>query len=570
MKKFLLSIAAVAAAACGSYSAAADATIDDTYKVVASDADLELDGEYILCYETNAMGALSGKYHLRVANGVTITDDVATIASTDVQSFKLVAGTTGGTYAFQFAEGNFFSCTASKNNNLASATELAENCNLSISITDGVATIIPTANSNSNKCKIQYNSNTNQERFSNYNTGTQKDCTLYKKVTGGDPVDPVAPGYKWMLGEQEVEEATVTIGANDNLFPTLYNPNNVSVAYSIEADTEVASIDPATGEITLLNEGVAIVYAKSEATAKYLAGEEMYMLTVNPKAPETKCATPTFSIPSGSVVAGTEVTVSCETEGAILMLFVNEEPIESESNTYVVTINEETTISAWAEKERLEDSEITEATYTIKEIGDDPVEGTATFYAPGATEETDVVFITNGAAGDLDGESFKSGKVTITFDANSQSSSSKIWNDTEGLVRWYKNNKIVVTPDEYTAISEISLYVPSTSYHKTFTVYVGDSEIGTDVSSYTDNAGIWTTTESITSPVTLQATSAQIRFSYMTVKYKEATSGIKNVTATDENAPVEYYNLQGIRVNNPEGGVYIRRQGSTATKVLVK
>lgn len=38
----------------------------------------------------------------------------------------------------------------------------------------------------------------------------------------------------------------------------------------------------------------------------------------------------------------------------------------------------------------------------------------------------------------------------------------------------------------------------------------------------------------------------------------------------DANAPVEYYNLQGVRVANPENGLYIRRQGNTATKVLVK
>lgn len=38
----------------------------------------------------------------------------------------------------------------------------------------------------------------------------------------------------------------------------------------------------------------------------------------------------------------------------------------------------------------------------------------------------------------------------------------------------------------------------------------------------------------------------------------------------DANAPVEYFNLQGVRVANPENGLYIRRQGSTVTKVLVK
>ncbi|MCM1032252.1 MAG: Ig-like domain-containing protein [Odoribacter sp.] len=45
--------------------------------------------------------------------------------------------------------------------------------------------------------------------------------------------------------------------------------------------------------------------------------------------------------------------------------------------------------------------------------------------------------------------------------------------------------------------------------------------------------------------------------------------GIENIT-TDANAPVEYYNLQGMRVTNPSAGVYIRRQGNTVTKVFIK
>jgi len=48
--------------------------------------------------------------------------------------------------------------------------------------------------------------------------------------------------------------------------------------------------------------------------------------------------------------------------------------------------------------------------------------------------------------------------------------------------------------------------------------------------------------------------------------------GVTEVTAdADADAPVEYYNLQGVRVNNPAAGqIVIRRQGSTVTKVLVK
>lgn len=50
-------------------------------------------------------------------------------------------------------------------------------------------------------------------------------------------------------------------------------------------------------------------------------------------------------------------------------------------------------------------------------------------------------------------------------------------------------------------------------------------------------------------------------------------TGINGVGVdADENAPVEYYNLQGMRINNVDNnpGLYIRKQGNKATKVYVK
>ncbi len=52
-------------------------------------------------------------------------------------------------------------------------------------------------------------------------------------------------------------------------------------------------------------------------------------------------------------------------------------------------------------------------------------------------------------------------------------------------------------------------------------------------------------------------------------KIKPTSTAIDNIEAAD-NAPVEYFNLQGIRVANPENGLYIRRQGNKVTKVIVK
>ena len=45
-------------------------------------------------------------------------------------------------------------------------------------------------------------------------------------------------------------------------------------------------------------------------------------------------------------------------------------------------------------------------------------------------------------------------------------------------------------------------------------------------------------------------------------------SAIDTIEADDANAPVEYYNLQGVRVSGDEPGLYIMRQGNKVTKII--
>ena len=48
-------------------------------------------------------------------------------------------------------------------------------------------------------------------------------------------------------------------------------------------------------------------------------------------------------------------------------------------------------------------------------------------------------------------------------------------------------------------------------------------------------------------------------------------AGVSNVQIDNSNAPVEYFNLQGVRVNEPAAGnIYIRRQGTEAQKFIAK
>lgn len=51
----------------------------------------------------------------------------------------------------------------------------------------------------------------------------------------------------------------------------------------------------------------------------------------------------------------------------------------------------------------------------------------------------------------------------------------------------------------------------------------------------------------------------------------EVPTGINDVTVDGSDAPVEYFDLQGIRVSNPQAGrMVIRRQGTNVEKILVK
>lgn len=50
---------------------------------------------------------------------------------------------------------------------------------------------------------------------------------------------------------------------------------------------------------------------------------------------------------------------------------------------------------------------------------------------------------------------------------------------------------------------------------------------------------------------------------------KSGSTAVTEIETADADAPVEYYNLQGVRVENPANGLYIRRQGGKVTKVII-
>ena len=47
------------------------------------------------------------------------------------------------------------------------------------------------------------------------------------------------------------------------------------------------------------------------------------------------------------------------------------------------------------------------------------------------------------------------------------------------------------------------------------------------------------------------------------------SAGVESLEEADVNAPIEYFNLQGVKVANPEKGIYIKKQGDKAKKVVL-
>lgn len=82
-----------------------------------------------------------------------------------------------------------------------------------------------------------------------------------------------APGLSWGVASREV-----TIGSEDNNFPTLSNENNLAVTYSSD-NTEVATID-AEGNITLVAAGTSNITAVFAGNEEFEAGSVSYKLIV--------------------------------------------------------------------------------------------------------------------------------------------------------------------------------------------------------------------------------------------------------------------------------------------------
>lgn len=111
--------------------------------------------------------------------------------------------------------------------------------------------------------------------------------------------------------------ATVTIGADDNVFPTLSNPNNLTVSYASTKE-EVATIN-ANGQVTLVAAGTTKISAIFEGNDSYEASTVSYNLTVK----EAETPSETTTVANVAALNALENNTTFTYTGDVLVVYVN-------------------------------------------------------------------------------------------------------------------------------------------------------------------------------------------------------------------------------------------------------
>lgn len=289
-------------------------------------------------------------------------------------------------------------------------------------------------------------------------------------------------------------------------------------------------------------------------------------------------ANPVFSVAAGRVVKGTEVTLTCETpEAQIFYTFGDAEP-DSESSLYEepFEITADTKINAIAYKDGMLASEVVSVSYIVLPEGAEVADfnfGDPTTLTP-AVEAPEV-----GAGVDVNGKTFTTAKgVTLAVaeegGEGANQTKPRIWNPSGANAgkmdfRIYNGWSFTVTAPEGYLLSAIEM----THYNASNKIKLS-ATVGTVTES-----GSWEmpaaapaaeATEATGKSVTFTATATNNIQTMKVIVVPDGQSGIESVVAADENAPVEYYNLQGVRVANPTAGLYIIKQGSKVSKAILR
>lgn len=276
--------------------------------------------------------------------------------------------------------------------------------------------------------------------------------------------------------------------------------------------------------------------------------------------------TPAFSPAAGEIWSGDKVSITCATADAVIYYTTDgtEPTTASTAYTEPFVVNSDMTVKAIAVKEGLATSSTAEAAYTVKTLAANMAmfnfaDPASLLTAPKFGEPTTAQFAGLEKTTSLGDNVLVSKVVTIA--------------DLAGKAQIY------VASGKYTfRPGKGAKFEISGNGNKIKTVTFAGSKFNnittTAQGSLDQEAGVYTAPEGGIESVIFTTPSSGITVASLTsimVECVDNMSAIAAVGADDTEAPVEYYNLQGIRVSEPaQGGIYIRKQGNKVEKVIIR
>ena len=543
--------------------------------------------------KTNAMGVQSGTY--RAETSVSIDGDEIT----DPQNAAIVTfHKVGDNYTLEVEDGKYLSYSGSGNSINTGTTQ----ANATITIaSDGKATIKFVGSR-----AIYYNPSAS--RFACYTSSQNGDIYLYimpnasgKEVAG---LSFATPSYT--INEGEAFTA-----------PTIENPNNIEdITYKSNAN-EVAEVDENTGAVTIKGVGTAKITASSKETDKYLAGEASYTIVVKGAAATLaefiERASEGITAVANKTVEG---TVELVAKFPLTVTYVNGSNVFVTDGTSYGQIYQsnlgynagDVIPAGWSGKVSIYNL----STVEITSVSGNEVATETQEYKPVVVTDIDesmlnqLVMIYNM---EFTAATATSGEITGLIGATEYNLYNSFnvasvdpgYYEVTGIVNKH-GDQLQLKPTHFWAMPEKPVFTtegtdltewPSELQEGmvlTWTVkygtlsYVDNNQQPSQVAAYAAEANTaWNVSaDGKTITYTVPADTKGINYSIINtvngVKSEEAklivgedgsVSGVQDVVI--DNAPAVYYNLQGVRVEGDlTPGLYIRRQGNTTTKVIVR
>ena len=222
------------------------------YELVTDPSDLTVDSEIIIvAADSDVALSTTQNNNNRGQAGVTKDGDTISDPGSAVQVITIEEGTKDGTVAFNVGEG--YLCAASSGSNyLRTENTLSDNSSWTVSITEGVATIV--AQGTYTRNTMQYNQSSSL--FACYGSTSQKAVSIYKRQgTGSAPLP-------------KLEAPTVTAELNDDETGINVSWNSVANATSYVVSCDGQDDQTVSGTSCSFNDlpsGTYVVTVKAQA-----------------------------------------------------------------------------------------------------------------------------------------------------------------------------------------------------------------------------------------------------------------------------------------------------------------